>query len=247
MATLEKMEHGKSTTIKMLTGLLTPTFTATLSAGSYTYGPATEVVASSWEITDTNGGSQTITTAKATGSMTKFTVGKNTNGEDAETSTYTLTATATHNQGAVPVTNVGNPRPDSTKRIAAGTKTATSGTIKGYRKTFYGTKTTKVGEVNSDYIRTGLTGSTSALTAGSKFNVTIPVGAMRVVIAYPATLQDVTSISDVNGLGAEIKSSFTKSTVVVAGANAYTGIEYKVYTIDFANANDTANTYAVKI
>lgn len=226
---------------------VTPTFTAELSAGSYTYGPATGVVASSWSITDTNGGSQTITTAKATGSMAKFTVGKNTAGEDAETASYTITATATHNQGAVPVTNVGNPRPDSDQRIAAGTKKATSGTIKGYRKTFYGTKTTKEGTVNSDYVRTGLTGSASALAAGSKFNITIPVGAMRVIIAYPATLRDVTSIKDVNGMNAEIKSGFTKSTVSVEGANGYTAINYKVYIMDYAKANDKANTYSVTI
>ena len=67
------------------------------------------------------------------------------------------------------------------------------------------------------------------------------------VIAYPATLRDVTSIADVNGMNAEIKTSFTKTTVAVEGANGAAAIDYKVYTLDFANANDAANTYAVTI
>ena len=48
-------------------------------------------------------------------------------------------------------------------------------------------------------------------------------------------------------MSAEIKSGFTKSTVDVEGANSYSATSYKVYTMDFANANDTANTYTVTI
>ena len=73
------------------------------------------------------------------------------------------------------------------------------------------------------------------------------MGALRVVIAYPATLQDVTSIKDVNGMGAEISSGFTKQTVNVEGAGGHKAIAYKVYTMDFAEANDTANTFDVII
>lgn len=211
---------------------VTPSWDATFNAGSYQYGPVTGVTVTSWEISDTAG----HTASTEDGSFAELTV------EDA--TSYKITAKANYSDGAVPVTNVGNAYP--TGQIKAGSKSATVSTaLSGYRNTFYGTMTEK-SEVTSDVIR-GLSKSNRALSNGSTFNVTVPVGAMRVVIAYPATLQDVTSISDVNGLGAEIKSSFTKSTVVVAGANAYTGIEYKVYTIDFANANDTANTYAVKI
>ena len=67
------------------------------------------------------------------------------------------------------------------------------------------------------------------------------------IIAYPATLRDVTSILDVNGLNAEIKSGFTKTEVQVEGANGFDAIAYKVYTMDYAKANDTANTYKVTI
>lgn len=212
--------------------LVTPSYKAVFNAGKYQFGPATGVTVTSWEVTDT----ADHTSSDAEGSFPELTV------EDA--TAYKITAKANYSDGAVPVTNVGNAY--ASGQIKAGSKSATVSTaVSGYRNTFYGSLTEKK-EVDSAVIR-GLAKSNKALANGSTFNVSVPVGAMRVVIAYPATLEDVASISDVNGLGAEIKSSFVKSSVVVTGANDYTGIEYKVYTIDFANANDTANTYAVKI
>lgn len=38
---------------------VSPTYSASLSAGSYTYGPATGITATSWEVTDTAGNSAT--------------------------------------------------------------------------------------------------------------------------------------------------------------------------------------------
>jgi hypothetical protein len=57
----------------------------------------------------------------------------------------------------------------------------------------------------------------------------------------------VISISDSNGMGAGILSSFTKTTIDVKGANNYKAIPYKVYYIDYANANNTVNSYIFKI
>lgn len=211
---------------------VTPEYSASLNAGSYQYGPATGVTATAWEVTDTAGHSATT----ASGSFAAVTVADDTN--------YTITAKATHTEGAVPKTNVGNDY--AAGKIAAGTKSKTSGAITSFRNSFYGTVTAK-DTVTSAVIR-GLSGkSGKALANGATFNVSIPVGALRVIIAYPATLRDVTSIQDVNGMSAEIKPSFAKSTVQVEGANGATAIDYKVYTLDYANANDTANTYKVTI
>lgn len=211
---------------------VTPEYSASLNAGSYQYGPATGVTATAWEVTDTAGHSATT----ASGSFAAVTVADDTN--------YTITAKATHTEGSVPKTNVGNDY--AAGKIAAGTKSKTSGAITGFRNSFYGTVTAK-DTVTSAVIR-GLSGkSGKALTNGATFNVSIPVGAMRVIIAYPATLRDVTSIQDVNGMSAEIKPSFAKSTVQVEGANGATAIDYKVYTLDYANANDAVNTYKVTI
>ena len=211
---------------------VSPTYSASLSAGSYTYGPATGITATSWEISDTAGN----TADTASGSFADVVVTDNTN--------YKITAKANYGAGAVAVDNLGATSSPEIK-IAAGSATKTSGAITGYRNTFYGTVTEKA-EVTSTIIR-GLTKSNQALSNGSSFTINIPVGAVRVIFAYPATLQDVSSVKDVNGLNAEIKSAFTKSSVTVAGAGADTGIAYKVYVTDFAEPVAKANSYTVKI
>ena len=212
---------------------LTPTYSAVLNPGSYTYGPSTGVVATKWEVTDSAGN----ISEKSSDTFTEVFVTDELN--------YTITAKATHTAGTIPVTNTGNEYPLG--QITAGTKSATASVaITGYRNSFYGTLTEK-GDLKSGTIR-GLTGkSNKAFANGAIFNITIPIGAMRVVFAYPATLQDVSSVKDVNGLGAEIASSFVKQTIAVEGSNNYSAIDYKVYTLDFANANDATNTFTVTI
>lgn len=210
-----------------------PTYSATLSAGSYTYGPATGITATAWEISDTTGNTATT----ASGSFDAITVADGTN--------YKITAKATHGAGAVAKDNLGSPSSPEVK-IAAGSKSATSSAITGYRNTFYGTKTTK-DALDSAAIRSLSNKSNAAWANGKSFTVQIPVGAVRVVFAYPATLRDVNSVKDVNGLSAEIKSAFAKSTIAVEGANGATAIDYKVYTIDFADPIAKANSYTITI
>ncbi len=211
--------------------MFTPNYSASLNPGSYQFGPATGVTASSWNITDTNGGSKTT----ASDSFAEFQVIDSTN--------YKITAVAQHTEGVAPNTNLGNPY--EAGKITAGSKTKVSSTVTGYRNSFYGTLTNK-NELISAVIRT-LTKSNKALANGTTFNITIPLGALRVVIAYPATLRALTSVLDVNGLNAQIVTSFAESRINVEGLNSYQAIEYRVYTLDFANPNDTANTYKVTI
>lgn len=212
---------------------VTPTYNATLNPGSYTYGPSTGVTATAWEVTDNAGNSS----ENPVGSFSEVQVTDELN--------YTITAKVTHTAGTVPVTNTGNEYPSG--QIAAGEKSATASvSMTGYRCSFYGTLTSK-DELTSDTIRGLLVTTDKALADGANFTIDIPVGALRVVFAYPATLRDVTSVKDVNGLSAEIGSSFKIESIDVEGANNYTAIPYKVYTLDFANANDTANTFTVTI
>lgn len=212
---------------------VTPQWSVALNPGSYSYGPATGVTATSYSVSDSDDNSAET----SSGSFPELTV------EDGEN--YSISATVGHSAGAVPKTNLGNDY--ATGKIAEGSKSGSRGTITGHRKSFYGTTTDKASATTSAIIR-GLSGkSNAALNNGSTFKVTIPVGALRVLIAYPATLRDVTSIKDDNAMSAEIKTGFTLSTVAVEGANGYTATNYKVYTMDFANANDTANTYTVTI
>lgn len=211
---------------------VTPSYTASFNSGKYEFGPATGCSITSWSVTDTNNAEPLNT---ATGSFAEITVADDTN--------YKVTATGNFSEGVIPVTNVGNEY--AAGKIAAGSKSKTSSAITGYRNSFYGTLTEK-GELTSDVIRS-LSKSTKALTNGSTFDITIPVGATRIVFAYPATLRDVLSVKDVNGMNAEISGAFRKSTLSVEGLNNFQGIDYKVYVIDFAEAIATANTYKVTI
>lgn len=219
---------------------VSPNYSASFNAGSYSFGSVDEdgnvvsgtgVSVSGWSVVDSDNNAATV----SSGSFNDIQVTDITN--------YSITATATHTAGRVPVTNLKNPYEDG--RIAAGTKSKKSGSITGYRNTFYGTTENK-DTLTSVSVR-ALTKSGKALTNGSDFSVTIPIGALRVVIAYPDTLRDLTSVKDVNGLNAEIVSAFSKSSLNITGAEDYSAIGYKVYTLEFAAANDVANTYTVVI
>jgi hypothetical protein len=219
---------------------VTPSYTASFNAGSYQYGgknedgdivKATGVSVTSWSVSDVSGNTST----NSSGSFAQLQVTDGIN--------YYITAVANHSAGYIPVTNLKNEY--AAGKISAGSKSKMSGSVTGYRNSFYGTTDNK-DALTSDDIRE-LTKSGKALANGSVVTVNVPTGALRVVFAYPATLRDLTSVKDVNGLNAEIVSGFSKSVVEVEGAEGYTAISYKVYTIEFASANDTANKYTVTI
>lgn len=214
---------------------VTPAYTATLNPGSYQYGPATGITATSWNVVDNAAEPNTL--IAASGSFPQMQV--------VDGTSYSITATASYDAGTIPNTALGQEYADG--QIKAGSKSATKGTISGYRNGFYGTTTSQSsGTFESNDIRT-LTATNKAVTAGTVWNISVPVGARSVIFAYPATIRDATSVLDANGLNAEIKTAFTKIQVQVAGANGYNPIEYKVYYTNYANANDTQNTYKVTI
>ncbi len=82
---------------------------------------------------------------------------------------------------------------------------------------------------------------------GTTFTISIPVGAVKVTFAYPASLRDVTSVIYVEGLGADVKGAFTKTLVDVEGASGYTAISYKVYTFVPVEAFGATATYNVTV
>lgn len=227
---------------------IVPNYSAILSAGSYTYGPETGITATSWEVSSSGTGVTVETLDAASGSFAETTV--------ADGMTFKVIATAYYDDGADPVTNMGNPA-DSDKKITASSDTSSKNLFSGYRNSFYGVYTAK--EVDgvqtgstSDSIRT-LKASGRTLANGSSFDIAIPADAQRVVIAYPATLKDLDQVLDVNDSNANIVSAFTKedgtakATIQVAGANGYNPIDYKVFSTDFAGAYGATNTFKVKI
>lgn len=227
----------KSTTAKAyeVGTSVSPAYAGSLNIGSYEYGPTpTGVAAESWLACNTATKEQLTT---ASGIFAAYIVPDGAN--------YKITVSCTYGDGEIPLTALGQAY--KAGRISGATKSATTAAIIGYRNSFYGTTTDKAAETTSAVVRKLAQKSGRAYSNGTSFNVTVPVGALRVLIAYPATLRELTSIKDVNGLNADITGAFAKSVVAVEGAGGYQAIDYRVYTLDFANPNDTKNTFAVTI
>lgn len=189
---------------------VTPSFSATLNAGSYQYGPATGVTATSWSVTDS---ASNTPVAESTGSFPAFIVGDSTN--------YTITATAQHTAGSVPVTNVGNAYTGG--KIVAGSKSTTSDAVTGYRSFFYGAKADRV-ELNSETIR-GLTNGQAFKTS---FTISFQDGVKQVIIALPGS-HTLTKVEDTGAFGTDIVANFVKTVVSVEGKDRYSPTNYNVY------------------
>ena len=196
---------------------VTPTYSASLSAGSYTYGPATGITAKTWSVIN-SATDETLTTAS--GSFAPIVVADNTN--------YSVTATATYDAGAMPKTNIGNDAP--AVQIPAGSKSATaSQKITGYRNFFYGV--VKTTNLTSDVIR-GLTAG-GAYNSTKTFNVNVTVNdGVGIVVAYPASSSraGVKEVLLTTSMNADITASYkVVANVNVEGANGATAVAYKVY------------------
>lgn len=204
---------------------------ATLSTGSYTYGPATGITAKTWEATCTG-----VVGSKTTASGTFENV-------VAEAASKTITVKATYDAGAIPVTNLGNPYPAG--QIKAGSASKVSGSLVGVRYMFWGPMADASAALNSANIRalahnkaTG-TGNLSTFGAGA--------GAKKVVVAVPAGRR-ITKVIMPSALNADVTTLFVKqgTQVQVQGANAYAATAYDVYVYQPASI-DAGETYTVTI
>lgn len=199
-----------------------PTYSATFNAGSYTYGPATGVTVTSWEISDTAGN----TASTASGSFDDVTVADNTN--------YKITAKANHTAGAIPLTNKKNEY--AAGKIAAGSKTKVSGAITGYRSFFYGVLDTSSAEapLTSAIVR-GLTNG-GAYNASKTFTLNGSATAKRIVIAVPSnsTRAGLKEVILTSAMNTPVTDSYVKTTaaVKVEGVNGATAIDYTVWTYE---------------
>ena len=190
---------------------VTPSYSAVLSAGSYTYGPNTGITATSWSVTD----SKDNTSIKASDSFPAFTV--------ADDENYTITAVAQHGAGAIAKDNLGAVT-DGTYfdkvQIAAGSKTATSNAVTGYRSWFIGgdNKTS----LDSDTIR-ALTNK--ATTYGTlEIKASDYPGCSRIIVAIPeAAKKSIQTVYLKSASNADILSEFKlqENTIEVKGNNNY--------------------------
>lgn len=205
------------------------TYTATLSAGGYTYGPATGITAQTWEVSCTG-----VTSKKNTATGTFENV-------VAEASAKKITAKATYNDGAIPVTNLGNQYPAG--QIKANSASKDSGNLVGVRHMFYGAMTTDAA-LDSAAIR-ALTHEAAVKKTISTFGA--GAGAKKVVVACPAGY-NVTKVLMPSAMNADATASFVKQagTVMVEGAEGYTAAAYSVWVYQPASI-DSTETYAVTI
>lgn len=206
------------------------TYTAALSAGSYTYGPATGITAQSWSVKCTG-----IDKAKTTATGTFENV-------VAEATPKKITATATYSEGSIPVTNLGNPYPAG--KITAGSASKDSDSLVGVRHMFYGVVKSADFELNSANIRS-LKHETAAKKTISTF--TAGEGAVKVIVACPAG-RNVTKVTLPSAMGADATADFVKQvdTVAVEGAEGYTSVPYTVWVFEPASIPST-QSYSIVI
>ena len=206
------------------------TYTAALSAGGYTYGPATGITAQTWEVSCT-GVTEKKTTA--TGSFENVV---------AEATPKKITAKATYNEGSIPVTNLGNPYPEG--KIAAGSASKDSNILQGVRYMFWGPMIDDA-ELNSANIRA--LAHKQAQGAGDLATFGAGAGAKKVIVAVPAG-RKITKVLMPSALNADVTALFVKqsATVNIEGAESYAAAPYDVYVYQPASI-DAGETYSVTI
>ena len=133
----------------------------------------------------------------------------------------TVSATIGYAAGAIKQDGLGVNVPGS---IAAGNLTRTVD-LKGYRRAFWGTRALPLPPPTLSTEIRALTGS--AGEAQGSFVVPIPAGAYDLIFAAPAALGN--SVSAILGSFTYDGSAFSRTQVMVAGANGYTPVIYNVW------------------
>ena len=157
--------------------------------------------------------------------------------------TVSFTAKATYAAGPVKNDNLGQPSPDG--QIKAGSKTSSAVSFTGKRNLFYGTGVGAAPEATSEIVR-GLANKKLGPANGTSFNINVAVGQQYVIIAYPATLRDLTKCFYVEQ-NTDLAANFEKSTISVQGANGAAGADYKVYVYEMAIPAAAGMTLQVQI
>lgn len=206
------------------------TYTAALSTGSYTYGPATGITAQNWSVKCTG-----IDEAKATATGIFENV-------VAEATPKKITATVTYGEGSIPVTNLGNPYPAG--KITAGSASKDSDSLVGVRHMFYGVVKSADFELNSANIRSLKHETATKKTIGT---FTAGEGAVKVIVACPAG-HNVTKVTLPSAMGADATADFVKQagTVAVEGAEGYASAPYTVWVFEPASIPST-QSYSIVI
>lgn len=155
-------------------------------------------------------------------------------------SAITYSATVSYAEGACKLNNRGVI--DCNGHITAGSLNSNAITFVGTRMAFYGSpgstpsSSLAVRGLSNSSFNSGDNGTMDGdgvAYGGSvtpNFVITIPMGADRVVIAYPATSRPIASIKYQELSDSEVKFNFTETSVQVQGANSFAATAYRVFT-----------------
>lgn len=220
---------GMSNSVYEVGTSYSPYYQITFNDGNYSYGPNPTGVVATFNVSD-----GVNVSTNSSGNFNSFEIKDDTN--------YKISATVSYTEGAIPKTNLGNNCEEA--KIPSGELSIESTVISGYRKSFYGALNNK-----EDYNIRDLKSSTNALKDGSSFTINLSSTTKRVVIAYPATLRDLTSVLDKNDSNSNIVSGFGEPEIkqIQGASKESSAIDYKVYTMDFANEYGTSNVFTVTI
>ena len=157
--------------------------------------------------------------------------------------TVSFTATASYAAGAIKNDNLGQPSPEG--QIQAGSKTSAAVSFVGKRNLFYGTGTGTTPEMTSELVR-GLANKKLGPANGTTFDINVAAGQQYVVIAYPATLRNLSKCFYVEQ-NTDLVENFALQTKSVQGANGAAGADYKVYVYSMAIPAAAGMTLQVQI
>lgn len=202
-------------------------YTANFEDGNYSFGPdPTGATVTSWEITTSTGDSFTTTSEDLPDLLV------------TDETSFKVTAKATHTAGDTPKTNKQNDCTDTSKIIAAGTKSKSSSAITGYRSYFYGAISVATSALTSEIIR----GLTNGGNYNNKKSFTIAADgadnlkAFIVAIPVSNTRAGIIKVDSTTGMTVGMTDSYNRlANIAVADARGtIDGInqnttEYKIY------------------
>lgn len=154
-----------------------------------------------------------------------------------------FSASVIHGVGPQPLNSVNG---NFSSPLAEGTLNANT-SFQGQRNAFYGTSASVSAPSTTSAQVRNLVGKRLNPANGTVINVTIPIGAKKVELVYPASLRALTSCKYVEGMNAEIKDVFVETQVSVEGANGYAAVANRVYTYTPVEAFTQSVTYSFTI
>lgn len=260
LATGDTIPAG-TTLDELITMLTQKSVPATYTQPGVTCRVSSGTAAGSYEVgTEINTTLQATFTQNDAGALTTLAINKSGEGSpiisgatspqttDAQTftlgeETVSFTATASYAAGAIKNDNLGQPSPEG--QIQAGSKTSAAVSFVGKRNLFYGTGTGATPEMTSELVR-GLANKKLGPANGTSFNINVAAGQQYVVIAYPATLRNLTKCFYVEQ-NTDLVENFALQTKSVQGANGAAGADYKVYVYSMAIPAAAGMTLQVQI